>query len=80
MLQTHKGKMPKQEDYLEKVTEEDFREYGIIGSPEEVTDRILHMYKLGVDRFIWGFALIPDPKKSMHLLGKQVIPNLPPQE
>jgi alkanesulfonate monooxygenase SsuD/methylene tetrahydromethanopterin reductase-like flavin-dependent oxidoreductase (luciferase family) len=73
----NRGEMPGQKDFFDSVKEEHFKEYGLIGSPEEVTEKILHMYDLGVNRFIWGFARHSNPEKTMHLLGKKVIPHLP---
>ncbi|MHA2407433.1 MAG: LLM class flavin-dependent oxidoreductase [Candidatus Ranarchaeia archaeon] len=76
----NRGEIPRQKDFYDSITEEHYKEFGIIGSPEEVTERLLHMYDLGVDRFIWGFARYPQPEKAMHLLGKHVLPNLPKSE
>jgi 5,10-methylenetetrahydromethanopterin reductase len=73
----NRGEMPGQKEFYSSVKEEHFKEFGLIGSPEEITETLLHMYDLGVDRFIWGFARYPTPEKAMHLLGKKVLPHLP---
>ena len=77
MTKINQGSIPGQQAFMDQVIEADFREYGVIGSPEEVVDQLRAMYKLGVTRFIWGFASFPNPEKAMHLIGQQVIPELP---
>ena len=70
------GQMSGQSQYLDKVQESHFNEFGIVGDPKEVTQKINHLSTLGVDRFTWGIFLNPQPEYTLTLLGEKVIPRL----
>jgi len=56
------------------VTEEMIDSFSISGSPEEVIERIRELEKSGVTQVVAGSPIGPDKKKSINLIGKEIIP------
>jgi 5,10-methylenetetrahydromethanopterin reductase len=76
MQQLLRGGLPGQQEFLDKVAERHYQEYGIIGSPEEVAEKLAHLETLGISQFTWGLCFIDHPKKVLDLLGQKVLPRL----
>lgn len=56
------------------VTDEMIDCFSISGSPDEVIDRIKELSKSGVTQVVAGSPIGPDKKKSIQLIGKEIIP------
>jgi len=56
------------------VTDEMIDRFSISGNPEEVIERIKELSKTGVTQVVAGSPIGPDKKKSIQLIGKEIIP------
>ncbi len=62
---------------LEKVVSDEIVEVlSIVGTPEDVVERIEELKKLGVTQFVIGSPIGRDKAKAIRLIGSEVIPNL----
>ena len=57
-----------------KLVDEKMLGLAIYGSPDECISKLERLEKAGVDEVLVGAPLGPDPKSSIEILGKQVIP------
>ena len=58
------------------VTDEMIDIFSISGTPDDVIERINELSKAGVTQVVAGSPIGPDKKKSIKLIGKEVIPKL----
>ncbi|MEM0315744.1 MAG: LLM class flavin-dependent oxidoreductase, partial [Archaeoglobaceae archaeon] len=58
------------------VTDEMLDSFSISGTPDEVVERISQLAKTGVTQVVAGSPIGPDKKKSIQLIGKEIIPKL----
>ena len=58
------------------VTDEMIECFSISGSPDMVIDRINELSKSGVTQVVAGSPIGPDKKKSIQLIGREIIPSL----
>ncbi|MFN3383564.1 MAG: 5,10-methylenetetrahydromethanopterin reductase [Archaeoglobaceae archaeon] len=58
------------------VTDEMLSSFSISGTPDEVVERISQLAKTGVTQVVAGSPIGPDKKKSIQLIGKEIIPKL----
>ncbi len=56
------------------VTDEMIDSFSISGSPDQVIERIKELSKSGVTQVVAGSPIGPDKKKSIQLIGKEIIP------
>ncbi|AIY89447.1 5,10-methylenetetrahydromethanopterin reductase [Geoglobus acetivorans] len=56
------------------VTDEMIESFSISGSPDMVIERIRELSKSGVTQVVAGSPIGPDKKKSIKLIGKEIIP------
>ncbi|ADC64913.1 5,10-methylenetetrahydromethanopterin reductase [Ferroglobus placidus DSM 10642] len=56
------------------VTDEMIDCFSISGTPEDVIERIKELSKAGVTQVVAGSPIGPDKKKSIQLIGKEIIP------
>lgn len=58
------------------VTDEMIDIFSISGTPDDVIERIKELSKAGVTQVVAGSPIGPDKKKSIQLIGKEIIPKL----
>jgi 5,10-methylenetetrahydromethanopterin reductase len=58
------------------VTDEMVDTFSISGTPDDVIDRVQELSKAGVTQVVAGSPIGPDKKKSIKLIGKEIIPKL----
>lgn len=58
------------------VTDEMIESFSISGSPDMVVERVKELSKSGVTQVVAGSPIGPDKKKSIQLIGKEIIPAL----
>jgi 5,10-methylenetetrahydromethanopterin reductase len=56
------------------VTDEMIDTFSISGTPDDVVERINELSKAGVTQVVAGSPIGPDKKKSIQLIGKEIIP------
>ncbi len=56
------------------VTDEMIDVFSISGTPDDVVERINELAKVGVTQVVAGSPIGPDKKKSIQLIGKEIIP------
>ena len=64
----------KSKEATELVDDEMIDQFGIAGTPSEIIEKLKFMEKKGLTNMMIGDPFGPDPKKSIALFGKEVIP------
>lgn len=61
-------------DAFSKVTPEMVEAFSICGTPEECIEKISKLLKIGVTQFVAGSPIGPDMRRSITLIGQQIVP------
>lgn len=61
-------------DAFSKVTPEMMEAFSICGTPEQCIEKISNLLRIGVTQFVAGSPLGPDMRRSIALIGQQILP------